>query len=62
MVDELRSYILNQTYASMRRPSGIDFAAEYAAENLEPRARVADRFARICALETPLLMPGNGLC
>ncbi len=59
MVDELRSYILNQTYASMRRPSGIDFAAEYAAENLEPRARVADRFARICALETPLLMPGE---
>ena len=59
MLTELRSYILNKEYYKYRRPSGIDFAAEYAAEKLPPRARVADRFARICALETPLIMPGE---
>lgn len=57
MLEQLRTYILNKTYYPLRRPSGIDFAGEYAAKGLEPRARVADRFARICALETPLLMP-----
>lgn len=59
MVETLRSYILNKEYYPLRRPSGIDFAAEYAAMGLEPRARMADRFARICALETPLIMPGE---
>ena len=61
MLEQLRTYILNKTYYPRRRPSGIDFAGEYAAKNLEPRARVADRFARICALETPLLMPRSAL-
>lgn len=59
MVETLRSYILNKEYYPLRRPSGIDFAAEYAAKGLEPRARVADRFVRICAKETPLIMPGE---
>ena len=59
MVETLRSYILNKEYYPLRRPSGIDFAAEYAKKGLEPRARLADRFARICQLETPLIMPGE---
>lgn len=59
MVESLRSYILNKEYYPLRRPSGIDFAAEYAEKKLEPRARLADRFARICAMETPLIMPGE---
>lgn len=59
MVETLRSYILNKEYYPLRRPSGIDFAAEYAEKKLEPRARLADRFARICAMETPLIMPGE---
>ena len=59
MVETLRDYILNKSYHGCRRPSGIDFAAEYAEKGLEPRARVADRFARICEMETPLLMPGE---
>ena len=52
MVETLRSYILNKEYYPLRRPSGIDFAAEYAEKKLESRARLADRFARICAMET----------
>ena len=59
MVDTLRSYILNKEYYPLRRPSGIDFAAEYAEKKLEPRARLSDRFVRICQLETPLIMPGE---
>ncbi|MCI8525098.1 MAG: pyruvate formate-lyase [Oscillospiraceae bacterium] len=59
MIETLRTYILNKTYYPLRWPSGIDFAAEYAARGLAPRARVADRFVRICALETPLIMPGE---
>lgn len=59
MVETLRSYILNKKYYPLRRPSGIDFAAEYAAKSLPARARISDRFARICALETPLIMPGE---
>lgn len=57
MLDQLRSYILEKKYHPLRHPSGIDFAAIYSREKLSPRARVADRFARICRLETPLLMP-----
>lgn len=57
MLEQLRSYILNKEYFVFRRSSGIDFASEFAARNLEPRARVAERFARICKLETPILMP-----
>ena len=59
MVEKLRSYILNKEYYPLRKPSGIDFAAEYAAKNLPARARLSDRFVRICALETPLIMPGE---
>lgn len=59
MVETLRSYILNKEYYPLCKPSGIDFASEYAAKNLPARARISDRFARICALETPLLMPGE---
>ena len=59
MIETLRNYILNKEYYPLRRPSGIDFAAEYSEKKLEPRARLADRFARICAMETPLIMPGE---
>lgn len=59
MVTTLRNYILNKEYYPLRRPSGIDFAKEYAEKQLPPRARLADRFARICQLETPLIMPGE---
>jgi len=57
MLEELRSYILDKKHYVFRRPSGIDFAAEFSEKQMEPRARVAERFARICALEQPLLMP-----
>ena len=59
MVETLRSYILNKEHYPLRRPSGIDFAGEYAEKKLEPRARLSDRFVRICQLETPLIMPGE---
>ena len=59
MVETLRSYILNKEHYPLRRPSGIDFAREYAEKKLEPRARLSDRFVRIGAMETPLIMPGE---
>lgn len=59
MVETLRSYILNKEHYPLRRPSGIDFAREYVEKKLEPRARLSDRFVRICAMETPLIMPGE---
>ena len=59
MVETLRNYILNKEHYPLRRPSGIDFAGEYAEKKLEPRARLSDRFVRICQLETPLIMPGE---
>ncbi len=59
MVETLRTYILNKEYYPLRRPSGVNLAGEYAAKNLPARARVADRFARICQMEQPLIMPGE---
>lgn len=57
MLEELRSYILKKKHHAFRSPSGIDFAAEFAEKRLNPRARVAERFVRICEMEQPLLMP-----
>ncbi len=59
MIDELRSYILEKKYYPLRRHSGVDWAAEFSARKLEPRARMAEHFARICDMETPVIMPGE---
>lgn len=59
MVETLRTYILNKEYFPLRKASGIDFADEFSRRKLSPRERVAERFCRICALETPVIMPGE---
>ena len=58
-IEQLRDYILSKAYHALRRPSGIDFGAEFAARGLSPRERMAERFERLCALERPILMPGE---
>ncbi len=57
MKEQLRSYILGKQHFQFRKSSGIDFGADFAARNLPDRARVAERFVKLCALETPVFMP-----
>ena len=58
-IDALRDYILGKRHYALRRASGIDFGTEFSARGFSPRERVAERFSRLCAAETPILMPGE---
>ncbi len=53
-------YILERRHHAARRPFGIsDLAERYAAEGLTYRERMADRFARAAAMETPYIAEGE---
>ena len=53
----LLQYILEKRHHQYRRTLGWDLAGEYAAAGLSPRQRMTDRFCRMCAAQTPVLLP-----
>jgi len=59
---KLLSYILAKKHHAFRRELDWDLASEYAARELSPRARMTDRFQRLCAAETPVLLPDESIC
>lgn len=59
---ELLSYILAKKHHAFRRDVDWDLAREYAEGNLSPRQRMCDRFRRLCAAETPVLLPDETIC
>lgn len=59
---ELREYLLNKRHHVYRRTVDWDLAAEFSAEGLPPEERMTRRFERLCAAETPVLLPGEQLC
>ena len=53
-------YILERRHHAARRPFGeADLAERYAREGLDYRERMADRFARAAAKETPYIAEGE---
>ncbi len=58
----LLQYILEKRHHQYRRPTGFSLAAEYAAKGLSPRERMTDRFCRMCAAQTPVLLPDERIC
>jgi len=61
MNQALYTYITEKRHHAHRRAYAGPSGAQYAAEGLPPRARMADRFARLCAQETPHFLPGQKL-
>lgn len=59
---ELLSYILEKKHHVFRREVSWNLAEEYRARNLSPRERMSDRFERLCAAETPVLLPDEKIC
>ena len=58
----LLQYILEKRHHQYRRTLGWDLAGEYAAAGLSPRQRMTDRFCRMCAAQTPVLLPDEQIC
>lgn len=61
-MSELLSYILAKKHHAFRREVDWNLAEEYAARGLSPQERMCDRFERLCAAETPVLLPGERIC
>lgn len=59
---ELLSYILAKKHHAFRHEVDWNLAEEYAAKGLSPRQRMTDRFQRLCAAETPVLLPDEAIC
>lgn len=58
----LLQYILEKRHHRYRHPTGFAPAEEYAAAGLSPRERMTDRFCRLCAAQTPVLLPDEQIC
>ena len=61
MVHSLRQYIRSGKHKAFRRqlPQLHDLSKEYAALGLSPRERMTRRFETLCALEQPVILPGE---
>lgn len=56
---EIFDYVTSRKHHALRRPSGMDLAAGYAAAGLSPHERVTRRFELMCKAETPVILPGE---
>lgn len=61
-MEELLSYILAKKHHAFRHEVDWNLAEEYAAAGMSPKERMADRFERLCAEETPVLLPDEKIC
>ena len=61
MVQELRQYIRSGKHKAFRQelPQLHDLPKEYAALGLSPQERMTRRFETLCALEQPVILPGE---
>ncbi len=61
MNKELYTFITEKQHHSFRKPYVGSTAAYWAQEGLTPRARMSQRFVKLCAQETPHILPGQKL-
>ena len=59
---ELREYLLSKQHHAFRRTVDWDLGTEFSKEKLTPRERMTRRFERLCAAETPVLLPDEQIC
>jgi len=50
-------FVIDRTHRSLRVPCNVDFATEFSAEGLSAEERMCRRFERVCAMETPRILP-----
>ncbi len=50
-------FVIDRTHRGLRVPCNIDFAAEFSAAELSAEERMCRRFSRVCAMETPRILP-----
>ena len=62
MSKNLLNYITSKQHHVYRKECTIDFASEYSAKNLSPIERMSDRFERLTAMETPVILPEEKIC
>lgn len=62
MANKLLQYILNKEHHKFRRECNVDFAGEFSKEGLSPAERMTRRFERLCAMETPVILPDEQIC
>lgn len=62
MENILRQYILEKKHRALRTVYDYDFAKEYSRMGLCYEERVARKFETICAMEKPVLLPGEKIC
>ncbi len=61
-MSELRNYIIAKRHHQFRKTVDWDLAAEYSAKKLTPVERMTDRFCRLAAAETPVILPDEQIC
>lgn len=59
---ELLGYIIAKKHHQFRHTVDWDLAGEYSAANLPAEERMANRFERLCAAETPVFLPDEKIC
>ena len=50
-------FVTDRTNRALRVPCGIDFATEFSSLGLDAKERMCRRFERVCAMETPRILP-----
>ena len=62
MSKKLLDFINNKEHHIYRQDCTIDFAGEFAKNNLSPIERMSQRFVRLMAMEKPVILPEEQIC
>ncbi len=61
-MNKLLHYIISKKHHQFRRTVDWNLAEEYSARGMSPIERMTDRFERLCAAETPVILEGEKIC
>ena len=59
---ELLHYIVSKQHHKFRKTVDWNLGEEYSAKGLTPVERMTDRFERLTAAETPVILPKEKIC
>ena len=61
-MNDLLHYIIAKKHHQFRKTVDWNLAEEYSAKGLTPTERMTDRFERLAAAETPVILPNEKIC
>ena len=61
-MSKLLHYIISKKHHQFRRTVDWNLAEEYSTRGLTAVERMTDRFERLCAAETPVILEGEKIC